>query len=170
MRVYRSYNGGGNILGGSQFRRFTDYHGLRGTNFPEAIVAGDNNNDFITGGMFWSRLQKSAHPFLKILHDAADGEGTCRKNRSRKSDVAQAGVQASMSYCINRAVSIISDPFAPMRTRFGLILKITERTKSIPSIYHIPTRTTRSLRVAFCRVPSRINRNHPINQSSTRSF
>ena len=57
-----------------------------------------------------------------------------------------------MSYCINRAVSISSDPFAPMRTRFGLILKITERTKSIPSIYHIPTRTTRSLRVAFCRL------------------
>ena len=26
-------------------------------------------------------------PFLKILHDADDGEGTCRKNRSRKSDV-----------------------------------------------------------------------------------
>ena len=25
----------------------------------------------------------------------------------------EAGVKASMSYCINRAVSIISDPFAP---------------------------------------------------------
>ena len=49
-------------------------------------------------------------PFLKILHDAADEEGASRKNRSRKSDVAQAGVQASMSYCINRAVSISSDP------------------------------------------------------------
>ena len=58
--VYRSYNGGGNILGGSQFRRFTNYHGLRGTNFSEAVVAGGNNNDFITGGMFWSGLQKSA--------------------------------------------------------------------------------------------------------------
>ena len=29
----------------------------------------------------------------------------------------EAGVQASMSYCINRAVSISSDPFDP---RFGL--------------------------------------------------
>ncbi|MBQ9739742.1 MAG: autotransporter-associated beta strand repeat-containing protein, partial [Kiritimatiellae bacterium] len=58
--VYRSYNGGGNILGGSQFRRYTDYWGLRGTNFSEAVVAGGNNNDFITSGTFWSGLQKSA--------------------------------------------------------------------------------------------------------------
>ncbi len=28
------------------------------------------------------------HSFLALLHDAADGEGPCRKNRSRKSDVA----------------------------------------------------------------------------------
>ena len=58
--VYRSYNGGGNILGGSQFRRYTDYWGLRGTNFTEAVVAAGNTNDFITGGTFWSGLQKSA--------------------------------------------------------------------------------------------------------------
>ena len=67
-----------------------------------------------------------------------------------------------------------------MRTRFGLILnsitvserisKITERTNPIPSIYPNPTRTTRISRVAFWRVPSRINRNHPINQTSTPSF
>ena len=54
-----------------------------------------------------------------------------------------------------------------MRTRFGLILnsitvserisKITERTNPIPSIYPNPTRTTRSLRVAFAAVPTRIH-------------
>ena len=36
-----------------------------------------------------------------------------------------------------------------MRIWVGLILKITGRTKSIPSIYINPNRTTRSLRVAF---------------------
>ncbi len=30
---------------------------------------------------------------------------------------AEAGVQASMSYCINRAVSISSDPFDPFKQR-----------------------------------------------------
>jgi hypothetical protein len=39
-------------------------------------------------------------------------EGLCRKNRPRQSDVAQTGVQAGMSYCINRTVSISSDPNA----------------------------------------------------------
>ena len=44
----------------------------------------------------------------------------------------EAGVQASMSYCINRTVSISSDPFDPLRARlrrggysfFILFLKI----------------------------------------------
>ena len=62
------------------------------------------------------------YPFLALLHDAADGEGPCRKNRPRQSDVAQTGVQASMSYCINRAVSISSIFFLPpaFRSLFGL--------------------------------------------------
>ena len=63
-------------------------------------------NEGMKGSAEVGGRHQEPHPFLKILHDAADGEGTCRKNRSRKSDVAQAGVQASMSYCINRAVSI----------------------------------------------------------------
>ena len=50
-------------------------------------------------------------PFLALLHDAAGGEGACRKNRSRQTDVAKAGVQACMRYCINKTVSISSDPF-----------------------------------------------------------
>ena len=38
----------------------------------------------------------------------------------------EAGVQASMSYCINRAVSISSDPLAPLRknTDGGVDVKI----------------------------------------------
>ena len=53
------------------------------------------------------------HPFLKILHDAADVEGHDRKNRSGQSEIAQTGVQAGMSYYINNTMSIGSDPFAP---------------------------------------------------------
>ena len=45
-------------------------------------------------------------PFLALLHDAAGGEGACRKNRSRQTDVAKAGVQAGMRCCINKTVSI----------------------------------------------------------------
>ena len=55
------------------------------------------------------------HPFLALLHDAAGREGTCRKNRPRQSDVAQAGVQAGMSYYINNTMLIGSDPRALMR-------------------------------------------------------
>ena len=62
------------------------------------------------------------HPFLALLHDATGREGTCRKNRSRKSDVAQAGVQAGMSYYINNTMSI--GPFAHLHwrmcMRFGM--------------------------------------------------
>ena len=41
--------------------------------------------------------------FLKVLHDAADGEGHDRKNRSGQSEIAQTGVQAGMSYYINNS-------------------------------------------------------------------
>ena len=54
-------------------------------------------------------------PFLALLHDAAGGEGACRKNRSRQTDVAKAGIQAGMRCCINKTISISSDPLLSLR-------------------------------------------------------
>ena len=53
---------------------------------------------------------RKPNSFLALLHDAADGEGHDRKNRSGQPEIAQTGVQAGMSYCINPTVSISSDP------------------------------------------------------------
>ena len=55
---------------------------------------------------------RKPNSFLALLHDSADGEGHDRKNRSGQSEIAQTGVQAGMSYCINPTVSISSDPNA----------------------------------------------------------
>ena len=58
-------------------------------------------------------------------------------------------------------------------TRLQLLMGLTGLRRGqnpIPSICLNPTRTTCSLRVAFWRVPSRININHPINQIFTPYF
>ena len=51
---------------------------------------------------------RKPNSFLALLHFAADGEGHDRKNRSGQPEIAQTGVQAGMSYCINPTVSISS--------------------------------------------------------------
>lgn len=51
------------------------------------------------------RLQEP-NPLSQVLHEAADGEGHDRKNRSRQSEIAQTGVQADMSYYINNTMSM----------------------------------------------------------------
>ena len=53
---------------------------------------------------------RKPNSFFALLHFAADGEGHDRKNRSGQPEIAQIGVQAGMSYCINPTVSISSDP------------------------------------------------------------
>ena len=60
------------------------------------------------------------HPFLSLLHDTVDREGTGRKNRSRKSDVAQAGVQAGMSYYNTMSIGPFAPPHWRMCMRSGM--------------------------------------------------
>ena len=59
-------------------------------------------------------LHQEPNPLFQVLPEAADGEWRDRKNRSGQSEIAQTGVQAGMNYCINRTVSISSDPFDPL--------------------------------------------------------
>ena len=42
------------------------------------------------------------NPLFQVLPEAADGEWHDRKNRSRQSEIAKTGVQAGMSYYINK--------------------------------------------------------------------
>ena len=61
--VYRSVDGGGNILGGESFCRWSTYWS-RGTNLWDAVVnqgyRDGNDNSHILNGVFWTGLQKSS--------------------------------------------------------------------------------------------------------------
>ena len=87
---------------------------------PGSVPAASDTTTWLYGDGGWmiasSRLcgrHRKPNSFLALLHFAADGEGHDRKNRSGQPEIAQTGVQAGMSYCINPTISISSDPFAP---------------------------------------------------------
>ena len=82
---------------------------------PGSVPAAGDTTTWLYGDGGWmiasSRLcgrHRKPNSFLALLHFAADGEGHDRKNRSGQPEIAQTGVQAGMSYCINPTVSISS--------------------------------------------------------------
>ena len=82
---------------------------------PGSIPAAGDTTTWLYGDGGWmiasSRpcgRHRKPNSFLALLHFAADGEGHDRKNRSGQPEIAQTGVQAGMSYCINPTVSISS--------------------------------------------------------------
>ena len=84
---------------------------------PGSVPAAGDTTTWLYGDGWWMidssclcGRHRRPNSFLALLHFAADGEGHDRKNRSGQSEIAQTGVQAGMSYCINPTVSISSDP------------------------------------------------------------
>ena len=82
---------------------------------PGSVPAAGDTATWLYGDGGWmiasSRLcgrHRKPNSFFALLHFAADGEGHDRKNRSGQPEIAQTGVQAGMSYCINPTVSISS--------------------------------------------------------------